>query len=431
VERFFVFLGIVLLGYALDGRGFAYLGYPPLFIGEVTLLVGLLVAAQTRGWLRLGQMPEALLLGALLAWGACRLLPDLPRHGLDTVRDGMVFGYSAFAVLIAVLILDKPQRLVMVLVHYRTFTRVFLALVLVVNALYRLVWLERPTWPWAPAVPIIHQKEGDIDVHLAAVLAFFVAGFAGPIRWRWIIPLGLTAAVMGSTDRAGMLALLAVVGICVAYRPRHSAPWRLVGMLLAAVGVLWISGLRFEVPGGKGREIAFDQIVDNFRSMAGGDSGRGLLDATKQWRQDWWSEIVNYTVHGPYTWTGKGFGINLADDDGFQVYDEAPLRSPHNVHLTFLARGGVPGLLAWAMAQLGWAACILYAWSRAHRARDRAWSGLFMFLFCFWTACIINATFDVFLEGPMGGIWFWCIYGLGLASLWIHRRCPQVLDPLR
>jgi len=25
-----------------------------------------------------------------------------------------------------------------------------------------------------------------------------------------------------------------------------------------------------------------------------------------------------YTIHGRYFWTGKGFGVNLADDDGFR-----------------------------------------------------------------------------------------------------------------
>ena len=30
------------------------------------------------------------------------------------------------------------------------------------------------------------------------------------------------------------------------------------------------------------------------------------------------AHIIDYTVFGDYFWTGKGFGISLADDDGFQ-----------------------------------------------------------------------------------------------------------------
>ena len=31
------------------------------------------------------------------------------------------------------------------------------------------------------------------------------------------------------------------------------------------------------------------------------------------------AQHFDYTVFGDYFWTGKGFGINLADDDGFQT----------------------------------------------------------------------------------------------------------------
>ncbi len=40
---------IMLAGYALFGRGFAYLGIPPLFIGELTLAAGVLVVLRCSG----------------------------------------------------------------------------------------------------------------------------------------------------------------------------------------------------------------------------------------------------------------------------------------------------------------------------------------------------------------------------------------------
>ena len=55
------------------------------------------------------------------------------------------------------------------------------------------------------------------------------------------------------------------------------------------------------------------------------------------------------------------------------------------------------------------------------------WASLFLFLGCFWAAFLINASFDVFLEGPMGGIWFWNVYGIGIASLWMYKRQPKEL----
>ena len=37
-DRYLAFLAIVLLGYALMGKGFAYLGLPLLYVGEIAFL---------------------------------------------------------------------------------------------------------------------------------------------------------------------------------------------------------------------------------------------------------------------------------------------------------------------------------------------------------------------------------------------------------
>jgi hypothetical protein len=34
---------------------------------------------------------------------------------------------------------------------------------------------------------------------------------------------------------------------------------------------------------------------------------------------------------------------------------------------------------------------------------------------------MVNAAFDVFLEGPQGGVWFWCLIGFGIAALEAQR----------
>jgi hypothetical protein len=34
----------------------------------------------------------------------------------------------------------------------------------------------------------------------------------------------------------------------------------------------------------------------------------------------------------------------------------------------------------------------------------------------------------VFLEGPVGGIWFWTIFGVGLAAARIHKSHPEALE---
>ena len=41
-------------------------------------------------------------------------------------------------------------------------------------------------------------------------------------------------------------------------------------------------------------------------------------------------------------------------------------------------------------------------------------AGLFLFTGRYAMSFVINATFDVALEGPMQGIWFWCLVGFGI-----------------
>src|SRR5262249_28995466 len=133
------------------------------------------------------------------------------------------------------------------------------------------------------------------------------------------------------------------------------------------------------------------------------------------------------TFSGNYFWTGKGFGINLADDDGFQVEVDRTLRNPHNVHMAILARAGVPGFALWLMLQ-GWFGVTLFLkclkdrqLKREGLARVEAW------VLLYWLAFLINGTFDVALEGPQGGIWFWSVFGFGLALILTSR--PTVTSP--
>ncbi len=37
-----------------------------------------------------------------------------------------------------------------------------------------------------------------------------------------------------------------------------------------------------------------------------------------------------------------------------------------------------------------------------------------VWLMAYWLAFLVNAGFDVFLEGPMGGVLFWSLIGLSL-----------------
>jgi hypothetical protein len=90
--------------------------------------------------------------------------------------------------------------------------------------------------------------------------------------------------------------------------------------------------------------------------------------------------------------------------------------------MTILARAGVPGLTLWLTFLTAWLAMIFNAMRTAQRRSEPGWAGLFLFVGCYAMAAVINATFDVALEGPMQGIWFWCLIGLGIGSVMIYRH---------
>src|SRR5688500_18623251 len=63
-------LCLTLLGYALFGKGWAYVGIPPLFIGDAVLLLGVMrLLMLTRGWSVIFLSPPLWALFALMAWG--------------------------------------------------------------------------------------------------------------------------------------------------------------------------------------------------------------------------------------------------------------------------------------------------------------------------------------------------------------------------
>lgn len=419
-------LGLALLGYALDGRGFAYLGIPPLFVGEATLLAGLAVLLAQSRWKSLWERPQIIALLAFVAMGICRTVPYLDEYGVDAIRDAAFYYYSAFAIIVAGLLISGPHRLLLLLGEYGKFTRVFLVGIPLVAAAYRFGHEALPRWPWGD-IPIVQEKEGDVMVHLGAIAAFWASGLGGPVAPGWSIALALNAACMGVIDRAGLVSFCAASGTGLLHRPLCKPLWRTIGAATAALLLFALTGVSIEIPGGKGRALSFHQVVVNLQSTFG-DAGNDGLDSTKEWRTDWWRDIVAGTLHGPDRWTGKGFGVNLADAYGYQVQADHSLRSPHSAHMTVLARMGAPGLALWGVVQLTWLLAMVDAYYKSRRRGDRRWSSLLMFLMAFWLALLINSSFDVFLEGPMGGIWFWTVYGTGVGSLWIYEKSPVILS---
>src|ERR1700744_5876841 len=89
-DRYIAFLGIILLGYAIMGKGFAYLGFPPLYVGEIAFLSGAVIFLRTGAVMGAMATLPAILLLALMALVLARTLPFLGPYGFDALRDSTI-----------------------------------------------------------------------------------------------------------------------------------------------------------------------------------------------------------------------------------------------------------------------------------------------------------------------------------------------------
>jgi hypothetical protein len=417
---FLLLLAVLLTGYALLGRGFAYLGVPPVYVGEVGLLLALLVLF-AHILVPIWQSRLVWLLLAFMGWGAANTFPYIPAHGMDALRDGAQWGYALFAIAVATALL-KTGRLDAIVPAYARFARLFLLFVVPSFLLYSLAGDILPRLPWGPGggVAVINPKGGDIAVHLAGIMVLMALGLARQRLngWLWF-GLWMTAAgLVAIVGRASFVTLALPFLALMLLRP--TSGWhRTMVVVFAGIAALAVFDIEFDI-GRSGRPISVDTLLLGVASIFGGTDIE-TFSGTKLWRLLWWETIVDYTVFGEHFWTGKGFGINLADADGFQVFWDRSLRSPHNGHLTLLARAGVPGLVLWILLQGSFAWSLFRAHWRDRLAGRREWADLSLWVLLYWLAFMVNATFDVFLEGPHGGIWFWSVFGIGLAHL-IRRK---------
>ena len=420
-DRYLALLAITLLGYALMGKGFAYLGFPPLYVGEITFFIGAVVFLRSGVLVASLATVPSLMLVALMVWVLARTVPFVSEYGVDSLRDSTVVMYGGFALIVIGLLLEDARRIDTVLRYYNILPASLPAIF--VGFCLTLYWNEYiPSF--YGSVPIVDITTSAVGTHLAGTMVFVLIG-CRKVSFRWLLVWLTTLTIVAATNRGATLAVVAPVVFAMLMLGRIRlllsamlAVVSIFAVLLAVEGILTPGN---ETERSTRRLVSAHQIIKNAESVLG-DSGEQNVEGTKRWRLDWWEIIINDTIYGPNFWTGRGFGLNLADADGFQSPPEhAATRSPHNVNMTLLARAGVPGLVLWSLVLISWATMMMRAMLVARSRGQKQWADLFLFVICYATSILINALFDVTLEGPMQGIWFWCLFGFGIGSAMIYR----------
>jgi hypothetical protein len=421
-DRYLALLSIALLGYALMGKGFAYIGVRPLYVGEITFLAGIVVLARSGAFVASFATLPSLMLAAAMLWVLVRTVPFVSVYGVDALRDSVIILYGGFAFIVIGLLLGDARRIDTVLRYYGTLLVSFPAIP--VGFWLTRYWIGELPSLFGPGVPIVEIQASAVGTHLAGAAVFVLIGYRRMSPW-WIAVWFGTLAMMGATNRGATLAAIVPVVFAMLMLGRLRLMVTTVVAALLIFGAILVAESTLiqheEVKDSSDRPISAQQIVENAKSIVGQSGSQ--TEGTKQWRLNWWDMIINDTLYGPNFWTGRGFGLNLADADGFAGTSEslAPLRSPHNAHMTLLARAGVPGVVLWALLLLSWGGMLLKAMAVANGRGHRQWANLFLWALCYATSILINATFDVTLEGPMQGIWFWCLFGFGIGSVMVYR----------
>jgi len=351
---------------------------------------------------------------------------------MDAFRDAVLWGYGAFALLVVAF----HERAGNVSLTCQWFARVLPWFTWWAPISWAVTTLGGDRVPLLPGTntPIVEFNPSCMAVHHAGIATFLLLDLhrssPGSVRprarhsdlFRWIVWF-VGFCFIASWTRGGAVAALAALSIVLATRPRTFRKVGMLGVLALSVTLAFSAlDLTIDTGGYRGR-VSPKEIAANFTSIFLPDRAEDAKrDGNKSWRLEWWNKILGYTVHGDLFWVGKGYGVNLADDDGFQVKPDHSLRSPHNGHLSYLARGGVPGVALWLLLQVGFAFTMVRAYLRARRARDEIWQRLDIWILAYWMAFLVNAAFDVFLEGPQGGIWFWSLFGFGIVAADKQRR---------
>ena len=345
---------------------------------------------------------------AYILWG----LKNYPI--MDTIRDSFIFEYGWF-VFIVFLYKDQQNIIWEHLFHiYKWFP-----LVALLNFILQYYLPFFDTFSLFGNVTFLLYKYGDMSVNLLICTLLILLNI-NKISSRWLLILTLLIffdfLVISAYSRAGMLAY--IVGVfCFIYFAKDKfmneaikgftkfIPWALLIVIPIYLSIQVRENFQ-------GRVAGFKQIKDNITSLVT-NSDDQVLEDNVVWRFLWWGKIIDYSFTKENFLQGKGLGMSLSQtDDG--VMGEEDLRSPHSIHLTIMARYGIPIFAIW----LYWLYLLFKPLFK--RELNRYSLAITAILLAF----IINASFDVYLEGPMGAFPFWTWVGL----LFITQAFPSKLN---
>ncbi len=336
----------------------------------------------------------------------------------NVLRDSFAFEYALFSVIFFFFKDNKDyiwQRLIKL---YQ-----WAPLIILLNTLiFYYVILYLPPIEIFGGQSLFLYKNGDKSLHLLVSTVLIIL-FTNKYSRNWLVLntvlILINLLILLAFTRSGSLAYL--VGIfCFFFFSKTSLITDYLRKVLKYIPILLIIVFgvfaAIEIDGdAQGRTISLSQITDNFSSIVSSDIDGSLTD-NKVWRLVWWAKLLNESFTIEHFFIGKGLGMSLAGND-LTSLDEN-LRSPHNFHLTIIARFGYIIFFIW----------IYWLYLLFKPLFTKQLSGKKLGLTCILFAFIINGSFDVFFEGPMGAFPFWTLVGLLFIEEYYNYNPKEILN---
>jgi hypothetical protein len=388
--------------YVFLNKGIAYT-----YLVEALWLFGILLLLMHRKKVELIWNKTTKLILFFIAISFIYILRGFTKYDLvDLIRDSFIFQYGWF-VFILFLFKEKLEIIWETLFFiYKWFP--FVALLNFI--LQYFVPFFETVAPFG-GIPILLYKNGDMGVQLLISTLLLLYTFENKtLKWRVVLSLviALDFLILASYSRSGIVAFLASM-LCFIYFNKDIQLQSRVRLLIKYLPIvlLIVTPIYINIKVAEnfqGRSVGLEQIKNNFSSIVG-----GTTDATSEnnvvWRLVWWAKIIDYSLSRPHFFIGKGLGINLATDDDILTLDDS-LRSPHNFHLNIMARFGILLFMIWTYFLIQLLKPLF----------KKQLQGKRLLIGCILLAFLLNASFDVFLEGPMGAFPFWTWMGLYLIA---------------
>jgi hypothetical protein len=405
--------GVLVCGYGLFGKTFAYIGVPPakVFIGDLFLAAFMLFC---------GRAVFRPLLDGLLH----------PREFSRLYWGMIVFVSYGFVELARGLALDYPpipamQELVVNIYPFYFFVGLWAALIypdIVPKTIKFISWV---CVFYALAYFLVLRKSKMVmpgsDIPMfpgpsAGLALFGITYFEKEIR-RWWIPIGANLfIVLASQIRAEWLCL----GAALALQSILTGKIRRLVWSVAALGAIlalgFITDVNIPSPAGRGvttvssREIVARAVaaVDKEAAYDYSRKNAAFYAGTVSWRQRWWKAIwPSVHVDTETALLGHGYGFPLSGLVPYLRSFGADLRTPHNIFFYALGYTGWIGVVILFSFQ----AVVGYTMFRAWQVTGQP------FGIVFWLSAMIGAFFGDFFEAPQSAIPYYLTIGMVAADL--------------